>query len=404
MQGVAQHLAGILREWGRALGSWRGNPLCRYWFLAQRRRSEVAPWWLRSPGLALSGLLIALAVTVGEVLVILDFQRFTVATPAISYLHIARQSTLAVAVLLAGALVFTFIWLLARVHAVVMFALGFLETDPRQVLRTVLDDLVATSHLTAQEILTGAVTHALRLTAPPLVALSLLSILAAWPRLQWELPAILAGDTSALGELGGVVVRAALVFITGSLAVAALCCLLIAVSLNRQSALAPPIGAVSIVVMQLVLISGAGYLRKEVGNLSIGIMEIAPGCLALFIMSLILLLYLARRLLWLRRALAYGFPLLILFPAEVLLGVIVFSGYEAKTFGVIFQGFTWALQSLAVLAPLYIIENISGQLIKSSFALRAILFGGQLVLVVAMAEFARDAVRRRKWGAESEKL
>jgi len=377
MSAISRHLLGIGGSWAQAWLSIRHNPLAAYWIRAERHRLSTVAWWKRNLGLLILLALISLGLTIRLVLFTLE-----VLAPenGPGYAHMAVRT--GTGLLVVGATIFAGAWLLGRFYTIAQLALGFLEKQPRQQLRQTLDDMLAVSALSEQETLVGLGLHSLRLALPPLLLLSVLRVSA--NVLRTGLPASLGG---ALDTLGSALLVLAYVVLGGALAVLALTYLMVSVGLVPRAGMMPSVGAALQLLMQLALLGGVFYAvfasRGMQGEEFDAMAAVMYGTLT--VLTVGLLLYLARRLDW-----ALGDDLLFwMEPITV--------------------GFAWVLQCLAVIAPmpaeatsLASFSHHADPEITGSWWQMGILLAMQLILLWGCAEFARDAIRRRKWGLKGE--
>jgi len=408
--GAVGHLQNIARNWHSAWAGRRDNLLPRYWAASEARRAGRQAWYARQPGLLAVALLLsagATLITIEAAAGVVRLGQGSVATRA----YLTTSLSYAASVTLLAALLLCLFWLLGRLGMVAQLALGFLERQPRQQLRQTLDDMLAVSCLSEQEIITGFVVYGLRRLNPPLIAISLLSAL-----LTFDVLAsgnlgftILGAPTLALALLI-VALSAVQFYLGGLLAAVALILMLLPIGLANRVGLMPYIGARSQVVLQVVLLAVGGYLATIFIGLPAEMQDGGPGLpemLGFAIPAYLLvwlLFYLARRADWLRGALGYGFPLIVASAGLALLGYALLSGdSDIGVFVILSQA--WALQGLALISP----QHVSSPLLNASFGglegawvmmllqwLLLLLF--QLGYIVIFAEFARDAIRRRKWG------
>jgi hypothetical protein len=302
--------------------------------------------------------------------------------------------------LLLGAGLVCLFWLVARFFTVAQLALGFLEREPKQRMRQTLDDMLAVSALSEQDVLAGVWLHCLRLILPPLLGLALTYA-------AGTLAQSLLGGAWSLGSAATSYGNAVAVLVSGVLAVTALSFMLVSLGLVPRSGLMPGIGAAAQVLTQvLVVVGGMALLafHMDLGedHTSLGY---AIGFGVPLILVLGLLLYLARRLDWVRGALGYGFPLVLAAVCLPLYASVVLGGEELQLYEEAYANMLWGLQALAVFSPASLVPGtpLGGLYDAVDFPLNEwwrylLLVGFQLGLVVMFAEFARDAIRRRKWG------
>lgn len=403
--GTVGHLRSILQQWLAAWRTRRDNPLPGHWAAAEARRLQRQVWYTRTPGLLVIAVLLSALATWLIVEAAAGITQLGIVNVAMR-LYVLSTLTYVAAVVLLAATLFCLCWLLARLGAMAQLALGFLERQPRQQVRQTLDDMLAVTRLSEQELLTGFVLYAVRQLNAPLICLSLLGGLAA---------AVLAQDVRAQAGLVVLVLLGLLsalqLYVGGVLAAVALMLMLLPLGLTGQAGLMPLIGARVQVVTQLALLGAGCYLvvmmYETLGDISVddspglwGVLGFAlPAFLALW-----LLFYLARRIDWLRVALGFGFPLIVAGLGLGLLGHELLSG-DAEIGGFIMLCQAWTLQGLAVLSPQHLSMPLLGSAsyIGWKWTLAALLVQWAVILlfqfgyIVVFAEFARDAIRRRKW-------
>jgi len=252
----AGHLLGIIQGWFNALISLRHNPLPVYWERAERRRWETRPWYRRNPALRIWALLVCLLVTAG--LVYFNLQVAADRAAGLSATGIQLRLLMGTRLLIYGAALFTLGWLIAQWFSASYLALGFLETQARQRLRQGLDDVLATSALTAQDVLAATGWHLLKMVLPPLATLAVVAALAhAHNSLPFGFAAAGGWSWSQAGAtLGGALITFALIVLGGSLAALALIFMMISFSLVNRAGAMPFIGAILQAVLQGVLLAG----------------------------------------------------------------------------------------------------------------------------------------------------
>lgn len=380
-------------SWAAAWRGWRDNPIAESYARSRQQREEALPWYRRSPGLLVLGALLALGVTAGNGWLLADSLQY--AGPG-ARPFIAANASLGIGITLAAALLFCLCWLAAASYRAYSFSLGFLERSPRRRFRMSLDDMLAVTSLTEQELLVGALRFGLAQLAWPLGLAALCAALFA----VRMLPGAVAESGLAL------VLVWFLLFSGGLLANAALLLIGLAVSICEQAGLWPGIGAAGLVLMQP-LIAGGMVLAAQGRGFAAGaqgtdlVIRFASGGILLLLAGL--LLYLARRLEWLRRGLSGGFFLLLLAPYAVLAGGLVISA-EFDSPESLLVTMLDPLRLLVSLDPLLLSVFFEGDSSITMAETLAAPFGQwllylplRLLLAAAAAEFARDAIRRRKW-------
>lgn len=401
MNAIPRHLLGIGRSWAAAWVGIRHNPLAAYWMRAERHRLSTVRWWKRNLGLLILLALLSIGLTIRLVLLTLEVLA-PENDPGFARMAVSTGTGL----LAVGASIFAGTWLLARFYTVAQLALGFLEKQPRQQLRQTLDDMLAVSALSEQETLVGLGLHSLRLMLPPLLLLSLLRVGA--QLMRTGLPASLGG---ALDTLGSALLVLAYAVLGGALAVLALTYLMVSVGLVPRAGMMPSVGAALQLLMQLALLGGAFYavfLSRGMQGEEFNAMATAMYG-TLMVLTVGLLLYLARRLDWVRAAVAWAFPLVLAAVGMLVYGSFAVGDDLLSWIEPITVGFTWVLQCFAIVAPLpaealsvEVLFTYSEPTISGAWWQMGILLAMQLILLWGCAEFARDAIRRRKWGLKGE--
>jgi hypothetical protein len=190
--------------------------------------------------------------------------------------------------------------------------------------------------------------------------------------------------------------------VSGVLAACIVIMLCATLSLCKRAGVMPYVGAAMQVVLQVGLV-GLGFVVGDWSGYSGYTSEalaVVLRCGALIALLTALALYLARRLDWVRLALGFAFPLALAF--------IGFLVGMAEGAGDVDMGLVapWPLEAWAVMSPVHLWDTLSNWPDMSKLPLVVlaqvwhwiIMVAIQLVLVAMMAEFARDAIRRRKWG------
>lgn len=405
MGNVVLHLGNIARGWKTAVFSFRENPLHNYWTMAWKRNVAGRSWWMRSPGLLFWGILISLALT--AYFVFTAWWMLTTDLGASARFQLITKFTVATSLLVIGGLLFGMVWLLARLFAVAQLALGFLEVQPRQTMRQTLDDMLVVTRLSEQEVLVGIGLHCVKLMAPPLLMLGGAIALAAIVDLALNNPAAGEGTAASISTIGHAVLAFPRFVLHGLLATLVLTFMLVSLGLCQRSGILPSIGASMQVMMQVLLSGGMVFATLSGFALDIDRDTFTPawGFGVCVLLAIALLYYIARRLSFVRNALAYAMPLVI---AGLGLGFLVNSTFEGL-FGVteaVFGNAIWALQSITLFSTTHLAmlaSNLAfqsgGNPLFSEWWRYWLLLVFQLALVVIFAEFARDAIRRRKWGA-----
>ena len=274
-------------------------------------------------------------------------------------------------------------------------------------MRQTLDDMLAVSRLSEQDVLIGIGVHCVRLVLPPLAALSVLAGAAA---LHYSYLADPSGffhggfahivTEGAVYTVGKALLVSLKVLLSGTLATLALTCMLVSLGLTPRSGFMPNIGAAAQIFMQLALVAGGAFLfvsgaSDRMDELS-GTMATGAGAVVLLFIGL--LFYLARRLDWISTIIAYAFPLVLTGVCLPIYAHFVLDLEVIDLSELVFSNLLWALQSLSVLNVVEFIRAPFGNLLIEWWRY-PLLLALQLGFVVMFAEFARDAIRRRKWGA-----
>jgi len=171
------------------------------------------------------------------------------------------------------------------------------------------------------------------------------------------------------------------------------------------------VGAVSQVFLQIALLCGGVYAfyAGDPSELYEMRLSFSFGIGVVVVLLLGLLHYLARRLPWVRLALVYGYPLVLAGIALVVFGAMALSEEGVLISNIAITMPLWGLQVLSVFNVMHF---ASDWLYLSAAAADVPFFHEwwrfpmfillQLAVVVIFAEFARDAIRRRKWGMGQE--
>lgn len=392
------HLGQIAGGWAAAWRQRGLNPLRNYWRLSDQRAQARRRWWLRSPGLL--GLAVLLSLICSAVLAVMLYRLLGYSGRVSSYLYPMSAFATGTSVLLSAAFLYCTLWLLARLYAAASLALGFLEIQARARVNQTLDDLLATSPLSAQDILIGVASHCLRLVFPPLAALSVVAaVIALFVNLPTAVPStdwLALGWQAVLGLLrmlaGGVLATLLVTF------------MLVTLSLAQRANLAPAIGAASQVLMQVLLfLCGISLLDFDPEFTAGYSFSVACQLGAAVLLLIGLLVYLARKVPWIRLALAYAFPLVLIGVALALSTPLFFELEDETIYSVGFGAAVWALQGLSVFSPLNQLPGAIAKLMPyssdstfSDWHYFLVLSALQIGLIAVFAEFARDAILRRK--------
>jgi hypothetical protein len=402
MSAVRRHLGRIGGGWRAAWTGWPDNPLWQAWERGNAQREERVAWWKRSPGLSVFGAVLSLGVTAANVWLVVDSLHYFGVGGGRP--NISANLSLGVGITLAAGWLFCLVWLGARLYRALQFALGFLEHQPRQTFRQSLDDMLAVSSLSEQEILIGSAWFGLRQVAWPLVGACACASVFAGRLLAAQ--AANAGTLASAGNAAELTLGLfAMLCVSGLLAALALILLGIALSLTTRSGVLPAVGAAGVVFMQLPYLAAglafAAYQLDAAGGqtwLEQAGYGLAAG--ALFLLLLFLLFYLARRINAIRSALAAALLLVLALPYGLFAATLAINlGDEYSS-------------TLPLAMPLELLTLLNPSLLLAFFTsgdtgekLRLAMlphWAGsvalQLALVWIAAELARDAVRRRKWG------
>jgi hypothetical protein len=256
--------------------------------------------------------------------------------------------------------------------------------------------MLAVSSLSEQELLIGCTWYGVRQLAWPLLACC-------------ACLAVLAGRLLVYNGWTNLALTVALFLLLavgGLLAATALILLALGLSLTVRAGVLPSVGGVAFVLMQPLYIA-AGILFV-IGQAEYGAADqplparlgYGAAATAIFLLTLFLGMYLARRLNILRMALAGGLPLVLALPYGLIAASLALSMD------------TDYVTVLPLAQPLSLLTLFNPELLTAFFrsgadnanALGPALSGWlvntlfQLLLIWVAAELARDAVRRRKWG------
>ncbi|MCC7477172.1 hypothetical protein IT575_01830 [bacterium] len=401
MRAVYSRPGDVLRGWADSWSSRADNPLLSYWASQDLTARSMLPWYRRSPGLLLAALVLSCAVC-AALLLTESIQQGSLPGSLDSLVRGERIMQLQISIFLLGLHLLALLWLASAFGAAAALALGFLEPQPRQVLRRSLDDLLAVSALTEQQLLLGLLLYSLRRLALPLLLVvgsgALLCYfgqdtfgisLASWELTQAETvavgPLLLVGIGTLLSAFGG-----------------CLCLLLLFVSLSLSagpSAL-PQSGAwlqaqtqLWLVPLALVSLAGLPFIRED--ELFGGLDVLLPLAFAAWL-QIILGLYLARRWPWLRLLIGHSIAGPLLAVLVPLYATLLLSGeLLAPANALAIAGFS-VLFALSSYNPLPFLLLLGGE---QSTAFRVLLcFAAiQLLSLPILAGLARDAIQRRKW-------
>lgn len=390
-----------MRGWADSWSSRADNPLLSYWASQDLTARSMLPWYRRSPGLLLAALVLSFAVC-AALLLTESIQQGSLPGSLDSLVRGERIMQLQISIFLLGLHLLALLWLASAYGAAAALALGFLEPQPRQVLRRSLDDLLAVSALTEQQLLLGLLLYSLRRLALPLLLVvgsgALLCYfgqdtfgisLASWELTQAETvavgPLLLVGIGTLLSAFGG-----------------CLCLLLLFVSLSLSagpSAL-PQSGAwlqaqtqLWLVPLALVSLAGLPFIRED--ELFGGLGVLLPLAFAAWL-QIILGLYLARRLAWLRQLIGHSIAGPLLAVLVPLYAALLLSGeLLAPANALAIAGFS-VLFALSSYNPLPFLLLLGGEQ-PAAFRVLLCFAAIQLLSLPILAGLARDAIQRRKW-------
>jgi hypothetical protein len=401
MRAVYSKPAVVLQGWREALRGWRDNPLYEYWDNQERASYSRSPWYQRNPGLLFGGVLLSAVLSWLLWQMLAEVYKF----PAGSYARAGFAGdllNLAGLLTIAALFVLGSFWLLATYYYCARLALGFLEPQPRTTLRRNLDDLLAVSKLSEQDLLLGLMLHCLRRIQLPLIALTLSTAAGAWLLAYTQVVSLPELERTPSLDALLLLAMTLCVYVLGCLGT--LCSLLALVSfgLSAKASMLPLSAAAGQCFSQFLLIAGLGLpslLFAAAGESSNDTEMDVGGMYGLLFAAwglTVLLAYMARRLNWLRVGLSHS----LLFP---LLFIAVAVGLPA-----IFAG------ENDVVVPLLLIAVVVCNLVFCPFCplpfafwmtqeplpalgLVLTLLVLQLVTIPIFAGLARDAIQRRKW-------
>jgi len=398
--------------WIAALRGIRDNPLVLYWCRAEQRRQEGKHWFKRSPGLFSLAVVIALGVS--TYLSILLYRLASAPGGLLTALSGRVWLVGGTEIFLYGISLFAMCWLTARVYTACSIALGFLEANPRRRFREVLDDMLAITTLSPQEILLAVASYCLRHILPPLLLLSasFVTIIAIFGFTSGVEPFWYGPPLDITGqELSAVLrylVSFAQIVVSGSLGMLILIFMYLTLGLLPRSGPLPQLGAGLQAAFQLVLtIVGGVVLVTAFDGLtrSIAGYEQAIQILLLVIVLTSLFFYLARRNPGLQRLMGYGLPIFLGSIGFIIYTVIALkNNCFFRPDSLLTEGL-WAMGNLTVFNPAHLLPAVS--LFSYPHNAPEFLFETwrypssvvcQVVLLLIMAEFARDSVRRRFQG------
>jgi hypothetical protein len=411
LQSLSVKVEQSVSGWTGAWASLRDNPLLHYWTVLDARRAgqplqRLLP--LLFGALALGGMLWLMRRALWDLDDLRDF-------PLLG---------LAVFGLAAGG-----VWLLQRLVTAGQLALAYLSRDEKLRLQRRLDELVLISGMSEQESLLGGAWAVLRQLLPPIYVLSaalvlLLGVLVAaadsdslhiFQGGKASSPLIYPANSLLLQYMLAAPLLWLKVALQGTLAAALLAFYLISLSVSGRAGLLPATGALLQVPLQAALSLLALVLPANVPTNPELDQSVAVNYVVLLPFVLFLLLYLARRVEWLRLLLATGIGTLLLLlvvfqqvlDGNLLGGASGYAYYDQGVMGALFGGNAlWTLTAFTLVNPQgldlprwLLSESTAWELQTWRYPLLLLL---QFVLLLLCAELARDALRRRKWGSLSD--
>ncbi|MCB1221837.1 MAG: hypothetical protein H7A35_15860 [Planctomycetales bacterium] len=300
-------------------------------------------------------------------------------------------------------------WLLVTFRKAITTSLGFLDSEPRQQTHITYDDMLACSQLNEYEVLLGALYYCVRLVFLPLLAFSICCAYSTYSFFEAEIAGNFNGGLAGL--LAHMFAAVPLLFTSGMLAAIALFLLTISLSLSSRQRTAPQVGGFLHTTVQFLLIVLAAYLLysqfqywgftndavfRDFGNVMFSISFLVTT----------LMLYLARRLNWLRMLLQQGFPVLLgafhLFCALPLAYAYTLDSDWLNMLSIAADGLRPLSLSATALQASWLQQIQHPYWARGDRGFEYYAIVSQLIVQLAylalFAEFARDAVRRRKWG------
>jgi hypothetical protein len=429
---LCAHIGSIVAGWREAWLTRRDNPLCAAWELAEARRGaawrkrRAVQWRIWRWALAFAyvaylvgGLIYALdeqirrlywetfigefySLLLGSWLSYRWEERYEMSVPLFT-VALVLGLTIVPAIVAAG------LWLIMRFWGALQTAFGFLEREARNVQRHVLDDLVAVAPLTEQAIVLACSTFCMRKLLRPFVLLLAFTVsfgMLAFTMESWLERGEFPGLTSTLLLFASTVF--AMLLVSALLVSGALVLVAMSLSLTPRSGVWPSLGALAMLALQIaswfVYISSGGTVghyysfEPPPDYAQLGLFA----GLTLAVMGL--LLYIARRSSWLRLSLTAAFPFVVLSLMALMTAGLMFNfdDYFSSRF---FPG-VGAVQLFTVITPSLIragADQTSGSAqvdqVGKTFGYWLTLLPYQCLFLLMAAEFARDAVRRRKWSA-----
>ncbi len=382
--------------------------MAHYWGAQDSAAAAARPWLARGN----SRLIVAAALCAAIVFFLLRLQTSMQleASGTLARQQIAQAySSLGGMLILLGALLICWLWMLQRFYLCAQLALAFLEPQPKNRQRRSLDDLLAVSSLSEQELLCGLLLHCLRrLLLPMLIFTASCAICVAFARGQAFLPDLIRYDSASLTDwflLTAVILGA---LISGILGALNSILLLLSLGLSRRPSLLPLSGACAQALTQFAVgalmsaaILSSGPLASDAEPLPA--FEVYSGVLAaLFFTWLlgILALYLARRWSWLRFVLGHGILFPLFFVIGPLLAFELFAGDDPEGSATLVLGQIVMLIAYSLPSPLLFAAWLQGSGVFF-LSLLLVLVPVQVLGILVLAGFARDAIQRRKWETQA---
>lgn len=378
--------------------------LAHYWGLSESRYSGRRNWFRRSPALFTFAALTCGFLTYLIVWFTLDALRAGGGITGRLFYQAALLASLrltGVASMLIGAG-----WLLGRHYWAIERALGFLETETRRAAACQCDDTLAVAPVCEASVLLSLLRHLLRSAVAPLLliacGMSAASVSAA--QLTVSAASAAAGAEPPIWALLHFVLTGAWLLASGLLALAIHVLLCTGLGLSRQAGLLPGLSAGVFTSFQaLASLSGVTcneyFLEDGSGGL-----PVAQTAFWVTVISGLLLLYLARRSDPLRRVMAYGYPWLL----AALWFSMLFLLINDTPF--IDDWSTYLAFFACVFRPLLVLDTVGAwyfsglpftdhpAVVAQAGLLTLLSLMTQLILLGLAGEFARDALKRRKWG------
>jgi hypothetical protein len=415
------HLGAIIAGWREAWLTRHDNPLCAAWELADRRQVQFgqpkhrslearkAINWLTAIAVLTLGVLCAITCSEAD-LWSLDWMDFG---PRDSSVEL-KLFLLSFIGLIPLAFVVSSVWFCQQFHRCLMICFQFLHVD-RHPKTHFYDDLTAATPLSEQEVLLAFIQYCYRRLRLPLLLLTSSATAFGLVNVLPEIGDAFRGYADDFSPLLPWLLGAPLWLVNATAGCALY--LLLALGLSRTSAsgIWPQTGAFSLIAIQLlawVFMSQAGgiggdqwSLRTEYYHLAVlGSMLLALGTL---------LFLLARYSGVVRMGLTLGWPLVLGVLAITLGAVLQNAGlglpddyyYQGRATDTVAMHTLFAIDTLGVFPHSAATSaGLTREGMSSGETWRLLLrwlylLPLRIILLLLAAEFARDAVRRRKWGA-----